>query len=72
MKKTQEQTIEDLRAALEKAHAREEFLRNIVLQFHKETQNLGLVQHSKAYADSMCVYAGDWQENIDIHLAKGL
>lgn len=52
----------------ERAEKREEFLYDIVRQFHSELEQWGLKLQSQAAKDSACIFAGDWQLSIDMYL----
>lgn len=75
MEKQRKRTMQQLQSDLDnhirmcaKSNAREEFLLNIVRQFHLEVESWGLELQSQAVKDSMCIYASDWQCSIDMHL----
>lgn len=63
-----QQQLDMYKLSSERAHKREKFLLNIVRQFHREVESWGLELESQATKDSMCIFAGDWQCSIDMHL----
>jgi hypothetical protein len=62
------QEIQDTLITIEQYKKREQFLYETVLKFHREIEQLGGAENSKAYSDSLCLYASDWQASIDLHI----